>query len=72
MKRTLLAITLAFAASSAVAGSAEKPGMDVTVITQSASGGTVQSWVVPAAFAALAIILLANLAAPGTSTPASF
>ncbi len=65
MKKTLSALALALAASPAAAGTAEKPGMDVTVISQSASSGTSQSWVVPAAFAALLIILLANLATPG-------
>ena len=61
MKKTLLAAALAFAATSANAGSTETPKMDVTVITQGAASSASQSWVVPAAFAALLIILFANL-----------
>ncbi len=72
MKKVLLASAISLAATSASAGTAEQPNMDVTVISQSASGSSAQSWVVPAAFAALLIVMLANLTTSGTAGAASF
>ncbi len=69
MKKALAAAAIALAATSANAGSADAPKMDVTVISQSASGGMSQGWIIPATFAALLIIVLGN-AAGGVTSPA--
>ena len=67
MKKALAAAALALAATSANAGSADAPKMDVTVISQSASGGMSQGWIVPMVFAGLLIVLLGNAAGGGYS-----
>ncbi len=66
MKKALAAAAIALAATSANAGSADAPKMDVTVISQSASGGMSQGWVIPIAFAALLIVLLGDVAGGGS------
>ena len=60
MKQTLLAASLALAATSATAATIEAPKMDVTVISQSASANGVPQWVVPAVIAGLVILLVLN------------
>ena len=60
MKKLFLASALVVAAGSANAGTAEAPKMDVTVISQSASAGGVASWVIPAIFVGLVLLLISG------------
>ncbi len=60
MKKSLLALAIASAATTATAGTTEAPNMDVTVITQSAGAGMTQDWIVPFIMAALLIVLLGS------------
>ena len=64
MKNLLLAAAFATVGAGAMAGTAEAPGMDIQVITQSAGVGTDQNWIVPAAFAFLILLLLKSAVAP--------
>ena len=60
MKKILLATAIALSAASATAGTAEQPKMDVTVITQSASAGMEQQWLVPVVMVAVLLLVIAG------------
>lgn len=60
IKKTLLAGALAVSATSVVAETTAAPEMDIMVIAQNAETGSSQTWLAPAMFAIMLVVLLAG------------